>query len=458
MKKLFPLLLTSAVMLSACLDNGSPAAPPTNMNAAVGDGKIKVIWTTASAVEYWLFTATDAALTAFNWVSLPNAHVYTRAPTPFYFCGALNQTAYYFAANGRINGGPGGASSTTVSGTPLLSGNHWVSTSSVSDNFFGVGYAGLTTCSNNASSAAGSFAAVGAAGAIYTSQAIDGLPGTIPNWSAHSVTGGFAHNLYAVTGYAASQNNPAAPNLRWVAVGDGGASVISTDAGSTTWSVGNAYDPAKPALRSIIHVGATFWAVGDTPAVGGQPIIQSSSDGVTWTAHSNSATNHLNGITYGNGLFVAVGNNGTIVTSSDGNIWTVRTSSTSEHLRHVSAMMGTFVAVGDNGAIVTSTDQGITWTKQTTSLGTPNFVGIASNIQMAGLNATGTAFTRTTPGISANAQFVAIDSSGNYYTSPDGLTWNGTVKSTGVGNLNTLVSSGFGYLAGGNSGAILSAF
>jgi hypothetical protein len=56
--------------------------------------------------------------------------------------------------------------------------------------------------------------------------------------------------------------------------------------------------------------------------------------GTTWTLRF-PGFNDLNGVTYGNGLFVAVGEGGTILTSPDGASWTRRTSGTSNRLRGV---------------------------------------------------------------------------------------------------------------------------
>jgi hypothetical protein len=47
-----------------------------------------------------------------------------------------------------------------------------------------------------------------------------------------------------------------------------------------------------------------------------------------WTERASGTSNWLNGVTYGNGLFVAVGEDGTILTSPDGVTWTQRTSGT----------------------------------------------------------------------------------------------------------------------------------
>ena len=46
-------------------------------------------------------------------------------------------------------------------------------------------------------------------------------------------------------------------------------------------------------------------------------------------------TVNLNGISYGNELYVVVGASGTIITSSDGTSWTERTSGTTNQLNAV---------------------------------------------------------------------------------------------------------------------------
>jgi hypothetical protein len=85
--------------------------------------------------------------------------------------------------------------------------------------------------------------------------------------------------------------------------------------------------------------------------------------GTTWTLRF-PGFNDLNGVTYGNGLFVAVGgspDSSTILTSPDGVTWTQRTSPTSNSLYGWTYGNGTFVAVGRWGTILTSPD-GVTWT------------------------------------------------------------------------------------------------
>ena len=381
---------------------------------------------------------------------------------PFYMCSLLDGVPYYFAANGRINGGPGGPSSPTISGIPYnASAATWTAPSPpangipLTTNLYGVGYTSLTTCGNAASiSAAGTFAAVGAGGAIFTSS--DGK-----SWTNQAAPSGFTTDLYAVTGYAASQNNPANPALRWVAVGAGGASVYSTD--GITWSVGGASNLTTQALRSITQVTGNFFAVGDAGT------IISSTDGNTWTSHTSGTPNNLNGVAHG-GIFVAVGDNETILISGDGNTWTppptispAITSGTS--LRQVASFVSIYgsiyVAVGDNGTIVTSDTYHGTNNWSTQTLGSANMVGIT--VESRGVDTTTVLTADTSLGFVSTAQFVAVDSTGKTYTSVNGYTWAPSV-STGISCSTTtfcgnpLVSSGFGYVAAGNAGATAYAF
>ncbi len=450
-KKSFCLLIFAMVtpLLSGCFDNGSPADPPTNFTATPGEGRVKLAWNASPGVDYWLFTATDAALTAFNWLDLPNAHVYITASTPYYMCGLFNGTlsngtvtplTYYFAANGRINGGPGGPSSPTVAATPYnASAVTWTvgSTPAPLPNIFGVGYTSLTTCTNNSSSYAGSFAAVGAGGAIFTSA--DGK-----TWSTQ--TSPIATALNAITGYATNQNNPSNPVMRWIAVGDGGASVYSTD--GITWAIGVSTTATTQILRSITQVTGTFFAVGDSGT------ILSTTDGITWTSRTSGTANNLNGVTHG-ANYVAVGNGGTILTSIDGNTWTVQTPITPSiyaiNLRQVTSYGSIIVAVGDTGTIVTSKDGGITWTSQ--SIGTQSLVSVAAETQLVANAAIDLQL-----GFISTVQFVAVDSGGNAYTSTNGYAWSATPITTGATSVNALVSSGFGYVAAGNSGITAYAF
>jgi hypothetical protein len=460
-KRLFCVISTSALTLAlaACnLNNGSSASPPpwdtTNGNGATaGDGRVKLEWTPTAGVEYWLFTASDAALTAFNWISLANSHAYVGATSPYYVCGMYNDTTYYFATNGRIDRGPGGPSSSTIDATPYNAATHsngWRVGDMIASSINGLGYASLTTCGNNALiSAEGKFAAVGANGAIYTS--VDGKTGWTP-WPIPN----FTANLNAITGYAANQNNSTDPALRWIAVGDGGA-VAYFD--GSTWlegsAPGSAANPNTNTLNAITHVASVYTAVGNAGT------IMTSSDGITWSSHtaSSGTTNNLHGVTHGI-IYVAVGDAGTIITSGDGATWSaIQNSPTTNNLHQVSAftsIYGTiYVAVGDAGTVVVSKDGGATWTAATTPPATTAaLTGIAVESQVSYV---ATPVADTSLGFITTAQFVAVDANGNAYTSVNGYVWT-TAVATGATDLAAMVSSGFGYLAAGNSGVTSYAF
>jgi len=83
------------------------------------------------------------------------------------------------------------------------------------------------------------------------------------------------------------------------------------------------------------------WVGPSSPGTGGTEA------GTTWTKRTSGTDAWLEGVTYGNGIFVAVGNLGTILTSPDGVKWTKRNSGTESYLRGVTYGNGIFVAVGD---------------------------------------------------------------------------------------------------------------
>ena len=74
---------------------------------------------------------------------------------------------------------------------------------------------------------------------------------------------------------------------------------------------------------------------------------------------SSFGTSTINGIAYGNSLFVAVGAIGKIATSPDGITWTQRTSSFgTNNIIAITYANSLFVAVGASGKIATSQYKG----------------------------------------------------------------------------------------------------
>jgi photosystem II stability/assembly factor-like uncharacterized protein len=309
--------------------------------------------------------------------------------------------------NGRINGGPGGPGSPSISIVPRLAGASW-----------SAGSASLGTGTIRGATFGATFVAVGDAGAVFTST--DGK-----SWTA--ITLPTSSILYAAT-YGGS----------YVAVGQGG--IVFTSADAVTWSPqtsGTTID-----LYALATTGGSYYV-----AVGQAGTILYSSGGATWTLPTTSpasAAENLTGVVYGGGRFVAVGDQGSILTSTDGGVnWT--SQSQASPLYAVAYGVDTtqtpnvamFVAVGAAGAVLTSTD-GTTWTAQ-------------APISTSALRS-----------VTYGRQFIAVGDTGVVYTSTDGVNWQPQVSST-TNNLlaiahNSVAGAPFGYVAVGTSGTNLTAY
>ncbi len=420
-------------VLAGCGGGGDSKNPPTGVAATAGDGSVVVGFNAEPGVNYWLFAAADASLSTTNWTSLPQSRVIVDAAPPVSVCGLVNGQTYYFTINGRTGSAGGGPGSPLVSATPRAAGSAWTAGTALAGALNGVGYATLTTClSNPQQTATGIFAAVGPAALIHTSG--DGRA-----WTARSAPAGFTTDLNDVAAVTARVNNVADPQLRFAAVGDGGASLYSVD--GITWNVGAAFDAAKPALRAVLGTGVQFLAVGD------QGTIQSSTDGIAWAAATSNTTATLRGAVFGNARYVVVGDGGTIAVSTDSALtWTAQTVAGVGNLHAVAygnnfnsinnngaPFINTFVAVGDAGVAAVSTDNGATWTAVPIS---------------AGAALTGIAYT---------TQFTAVAATGAAFTSTNGQAWS-TAVVTGAGNLRDITTNGFGFVAVGAGGANAVAF
>jgi len=169
-----------------------------------------------------------------------------------------------------------------------------------------------------------------------------------------SVDSGVAPGTYNLQVQAISGSLTKTANLTLTVSAPGGGGGGGGSGAGTTWTLRNLGD----SLNGVTYGNGLFVAVGE----GGT--ILTSRDGVTWTQRTSGTSNDLYSVTYGNGLFVAVGAKGTILTSPDGVSWTARASGTDEWLWGVAYGNSTFVAVGGGGAILTSPD-GVTWTQRT---------------------------------------------------------------------------------------------
>lgn len=96
-----------------------------------------------------------------------------------------------------------------------------------------------------------------------------------------------------------------------------------------------------------------------------------SGDGITWTYSMNIAK-RVNGLGYGNGVFVAVSDDGKIYRSGNGGtVWEEKYTVPGETgLLSVVYGSGTFIAAGHNGVALVSRDDGNTWMSMTVSFST----------------------------------------------------------------------------------------
>lgn len=404
------MVVIATMLLASCGGKGSSASAPPNVKVVAGDTNVTISWDAQPGVEYWIWetagTSIDIASCTSQCITIGQGGGLS---SPKVISGLTNGTTYTFSINARSSGGPGGTGSPSVSATPRLAGGLDTNGNSTwsppgaalgTQDLHGVAYgspavntltAGLTNLGSS-----GAFVAAGNNGSLF-SGLVSSIDGSI-SWTQSSSIQTSA-NLNALT-----YNNG-----RFLAVGNGGAVLLSAD--GTTWTPetsGTAND-----LYAVTNSAAGFIAIGANGT------IITSSDGATWTSIPLVTTNTLYGITSGNGRFVAVGAAGTLITSTDGITWqTDQTSSLLPDLKGVAfgapqlayvytpqngyttlnLPAATFVAVGVNGTLLTSPD-GITWTTQ-------------NPIPTNSLNA-----------VTYGHQFVAVGDGGGIFTSIDGLTW-----------------------------------
>lgn len=270
----------------------------------------------------------------------------------------------------------------------------WVTQNSgTSTNFYGVG------------AKASSFAAVGAAGAIYTS------PDSGETWVSR-VSGTTSMLLNFISG-----------GSYWVAVGDAG--TIVTSVGGATWTVRTT--PTNAMLRGAAYGNGVFVAAGANGT------ILRSTNASNWTQQVSGTSENIQGVNYAGGLFIATGENSLLLTSSDGISWTSRTSNAAGWLLDASYGNGTYVAVGLGSRIVTSPD-GTMWTRQT------------NNLPSGSVNLYRVAF--------GNGQFVAVGQNGVIWGSTNGINW--FEENSGTTNfLRGVVYSNDLFVVSGYNGTIL---
>jgi hypothetical protein len=215
-------------------------------------------------------------------------------------------------------------------------------------------------------------------------------------------------------------------NGRFIAVGERGAAVVSTD--GTDWVLNRV--KGQPTLTSIAYGNGVFVSVA-------QGTILSSIDGVTWAARLNRRPSWIEFRTvhFGNGRFVAAGDS-KIFTSTDGVNWAPATLPThqSPMLRAIAFGNGMFVAISEffSGTRVWTSADGVTWSP----------VASAPGQEIEDLTFD-------------NGLFVAVGDEGTVYTSTDGTDW--TSRDSDVSNRLIDVTYGNGrFVAVGTRGRIIS--
>ncbi len=388
------LALFTAVLLTACggsTTSTKPAPPVGGLSVVPGDSQVTISWQETPGIEYWIFASPNSPnLTLSNWLATTGSTYRLKVTSPFVVTGLTNGTPYSFFLTGRINSGPGGDATPTVTSTPRLAGVNWTSgtnlntgsktgltygnyvdtaTNTLVYKYVAVGNNGrmfsgsdiatwsaltpaVTTDLNAVEFAFAKYIAVGAGGKIISS-------GDTQTWT--QATGVNADNLNAIS----------ASGILVVAVGDNGTIVTSKDA--ITWTAATSVPAGTPNLYAVSYGISGKWT-----AVGANGTILNSDDGLTWTAQTSGTTADLKGIasnsTYVNGVntytYVVIGNalngQGTVLSSPDAITWTAQTATTTASLNAISAI-NQFLVIGNNGTVITSLD-GITWTRQTTNV------------------------------------------------------------------------------------------
>lgn len=411
MKRYYHLIVAALaiIVLTGCLgsafDVGSSTPPPTDVRVVAGDNSVTLSWTMAPNVEYWVFSAPSASVTTDDWSRLPGGKATIKVVSPQVIGGLFNGVKYSFTVNGRIDGGPGGPGSASLSAVPRLAGAEWSAAAPLANDLRGTVFGTV-------------FVTVGARGSLYSSPDFNSW--TPVSWKLLTNPLATLPDLNAVT-YG---------NSSYLAAGAGGTMLLSTDA--MTWTAQSSGTTNNLYALASNDGSAAFLAV----AAGTQGTIVKSTDGKTWTSVNSGTGNDLYGLTYGGGLFVAVGASGTLLTSTDGTTWTPVASNSASKLRSVAygvnsaTALGTFVAVGESGTILSSTD-GVIWTAQSP----------ATSANLAS--------------ITFGRRFVAVGDKGTILSSVDGQTWQTQTSGT-ANDLTAVGHSPTNYSAVGAGGTNLS--
>lgn len=267
---------------------------------------------------------------------------------------------------------------------------------------------------------------------------------------------------------------------QWVAYGASGALSTSTSATASSWTTRTSSFGTTPIFRVATDKTSIYVAVG------GSGKLATSPDGVTWTQRTSSfGTSNINGVAYGNGIWVAVGADGKVATAGDPTgTWTQRTTgfAAGDNVLRIAYGNGIWVALTFGGAMRTATDPTGTWTSRTstltwgqfvrwcpsqnvfvagadTSVTTGAFASSADGITWTARNSPNTTNSLVSAVVTANTSVIAISYNTtapalDICTSTDGATWTDRTPALTVGPPAGAASDDVGLLAVSYTNAI----
>lgn len=241
----------------------------------------------------------------------------------------------------------------------------------------------------------GIFVGVGRGGWVYTST--DGLTWTTRSANIEGVGASvygaveFGNGVFVAAG---GQRDPGAgvriststDGINWTTrtSGTSTSEAIAITFNGSVFAIATYESPQNPRVQTSSNDGvnwtvrsvamssnASISSIGSSKETGviviggsaGQ-MASSANNGISWTTRTSGfGTSGINGIEYGNGIWVAVGNAGNITTSVNAITWTARTSglSTSDTISNLTFRNGYFLAgTSLNGSVIISTN-GINW-------------------------------------------------------------------------------------------------
>jgi hypothetical protein len=221
--------------------------------------------------------------------------------------------------------------------------------------------------------------------------------------------------------------------------------------------------PAGHALRSIVHDGQQFVAVGNNT-------LLTSLDGKEWITRTSTDFEGLEAIAAGGGRRVGVGAGGRILVSESGSDWELVQSGRSIAWKQVQYLENAFVAVGENGNLAVSPD-GYNWTDHRpetfrglngVAYGESIYVSVGEHLTLLRSSDGRNWTTRIPISGSANLRaaafgaglFVAVGEQGTILRSEDGMYWERGVSPTSA-TLASVRYLGNVFFAADEAGALL---